>query len=309
MVLVLANLEAYSPAFRWMTLLSLVALNGLMLLFGLAGLALPGGGAVPGLPEQAMAGYRTLFIGVGVTGLLAFLPLLPPVRRLLARVMPIDPEPAVTVTALVYAVYLVGTGLSQQPLLTDAEALELMGFQMTSDLAWAQGVGMVVLALTGLGLFTRRSPRQVAERLGLERVTLQQVGVAVVGMAVLLGLQVAVTMLWQQLDPEGLEGLNAAGNVLFGEFTGFWAALTIGLTAALGEELVFRGALQPRFGLLVTALMFTIVHSQYGFSPATALVLIIALVLGWLRRRYNLNVPIMVHFGYNFLSVLVLANL
>ncbi len=309
MVLVLANLEAYSPAFRWMTLLSLVALNGLMLLFGLAGLALPGGGAVPGLPEQAMAGYRTLFIGVGVTGLLAFLPLLPPVRRLLARVMPIDPEPAVTVTALVYAVYLVGTGLSQQPLLTDAEALELMGFQMTSDLAWAQGVGMVVLALTGLGLFTRRSPRQVAERLGLERVTLQQVGVAVVGMAVLLGLQVAVTMLWQQLDPEGLEGLNAAGNVLFGEFTGFWAALTIGLTAALGEELVFRGALQPRFGLLVTALMFTIVHSQYGFSPATLLVLIIALVLGWLRRRYNLNVPIMVHFGYNFLSVLVLANL
>lgn len=309
MVLVLANLEAYSPAFRWMTLLSLVALNGLMLLFGLAGLALPGGGAVPGLPEQAMAGYRTLFIGVGVTGLLAFLPLLPPVRRLLARVMPIDPEPAVTVTALVYAVYLVGTGLSQQPLLTDAEALELMGFQMTSDLAWAQGVGMVVLALTGLGLFTRRSPRQVAERLGLERVTLQQVGVAVVGMAVLLGLQVAVTMLWQQLDPEGLEGLNAAGNVLFGEFTGFWAALTIGLTAALGEELVFRGALQPRFGLLVTAVMFTIVHSQYGFSPATLLVLIIALVLGWLRRRYNLNVPIMVHFGYNFLSVLVLANL
>lgn len=309
MVLVLANLEAYSPAFRWMTLLSLVALNGLMLLFGLAGLALPGGGAVPGLPEQAMAGYRTLFIGVGVTGLLAFLPLLPPVRRLLARVMPIDPEPAVTVTALVYAVYLVGTGLSQQPLLTDAEALELMGFQMTSDLAWAQGVGMVVLALTGLGLFTRRSPRQVAERLGLERVTLQQVGVAVAGMAVLLGLQVAVTMLWQQLDPEGLEGLNAAGNVLFGEFTGFWAALTIGLTAALGEELVFRGALQPRFGLLVTALMFTIVHSQYGFSPATLLVLIIALVLGWLRRRYNLNVPIMVHFGYNFLSVLVLANL
>lgn len=307
-VLVLANLEAASPAFRWLTVLSLVMLNSLLLLFGLAGLAVPVG-AVPGLPEQAMAAYRILVIGVGVTGGVAFLPLLPVVRRLAGRVMPIDPDSAVTITALVYTVYLVGIGLSQQPILTNAEALEFMDFQVTADLAWAQGLGMMLLALSGLGLFTRRSPREVIARLGLEPVTVQQFAVAATGVIALLGLQIGVTLLWQQVDPAGFEALNAAGNVLFGEFTGFWAALTIGLTAALGEELVFRGALQPRFGLLITALLFTIIHSQYGFSPATLLVLLIALVLGWMRQRYNLNVPILVHFGYNFLSVLVLASI
>lgn len=307
-VLVLANLEAYSPAFRWLTILSLVTLNSLLVLFGLAGMAMPAG-TIPGMPEEATAAYQFLVIGVGVTGVIAFMPLLPPVRRLLARIMPIDPEPAVTITALVYAVYLVGTGLSQQPILTNAEALEFMDFQVTSGLAWAQGVGMVLLALSGLGLFTRRSPREVIVRLGLEPLTLQQFGVAAAGVVGLLGLQVGVTLLWQQVDPAGFAALDAASNVLFGEFTGFWAALTIGLTAALGEELVFRGALQPRFGLLITALLFTIIHSQYGFSPATGLVLLIALLLGWLRQRYNLNVPILVHFGYNFLSVLVLASI
>jgi membrane protease YdiL (CAAX protease family) len=51
--------------------------------------------------------------------------------------------------------------------------------------------------------------------------------------------------------------------------------------------------------------LFTIIHSQYGLSPASLIILAIALVLGVLRDRTSLTVCILVHFGYNFVSVLL----
>jgi membrane protease YdiL (CAAX protease family) len=246
-----------------------------------------------------------LFQAIGLTGLLGFLPFLRPVRRFVARVLPIDPDSAVHMTALVYAVYLVGQGLGQQPLLTNAEVLGSLGLEVTSGAVWAQALGLALLAMTGIGLFVRRDWRQALDRLGLAPVTLRGLGVAAGGVVALMALQIVVALAWQQVDPAGFQALEDANNLLLGQFTGLGAALTIGLSAALGEELLFRGALQPRFGLLATAILFTMVHSQYGLSPATLLILAIALVLGWLRVRTSLTVCILVHFGYNFTSVLL----
>jgi hypothetical protein len=69
--------------------------------------------------------------------------------------------------------------------------------------------------------------------------------------------------------------------------------------------MIFRGAALPPFRLLLTSVLFTILHSQYGFSPASLLIFVIAIVLGVLRYRTNLTVCILVHFGYNFTSVLL----
>ncbi len=304
-ILVLANLESYSPAFRWLTYLSLISLNTLLLAAGLVGMALPPTG-LPGLPPEATDAYTTLLSGMGITGLLAFLPLVPPVRRALARVIKIDPASAVHTTALVYAIYLLGLGISQQPLLTNPEVVEGLDLQLTSNLAWAQGIGMTLLALSGLGLFVRRSWRMTAQRLGLVWPSVGDLAAAGGAIAALFALQIGVVLIWRTLDPAGYAKLESATNLLFGQFTpGLAAAFTIGFTAAVGEELVFRGALQPRFGLLLTAVLFTVVHSQYGFSPASLLILLIALVLGVLRDRRNLTVCILAHFGYNFLSVML----
>ena len=43
-----------------------------------------------------------------------------------------------------------------------------------------------------------------------------------------------------------------------------WNPLWISLCAGVGEELLFRGALQPLAGLWVTSLIFTVVHFQTG---------------------------------------------
>lgn len=301
----LANLERHHAFFKWTAIAVLVALNALLLLLGLFSFV-PTGVALPGLPAEALDAVVAFFRAMGITGLLAFLPLLPPLRRFLARWLPIDPDSAVHTVALVYAVYLVGSGIGQQPLATDPEALgSLDNVAVTPAVVWSQALGMALLALTGVGFVTRRTWRETAARLGLVAPTLGQVGLAaatVVGLFLLQGLFVAG---WRAIDPAGLQRIEDASNLLLGSLTGLGGALTIGLAAALGEELIFRGAMQPVFLLLPTALLFTVLHSQYGFSPATLLILLIALILGFLRNRTNLTVCILVHFGYNFASALL----
>lgn len=75
--------------------------------------------------------------------------------------------------------------------------------------------------------------------------------------------------------------------------------ISIGLAAAIGEEPIFRGAMQPRFGLLLSAVLFALVHSQYGISLATVIVLLLGLVLGWERKRFNTTTSIITHALYN----------
>jgi hypothetical protein len=84
--------------------------------------------------------------------------------------------------------------------------------------------------------------------------------------------------------------------------------LTLGLAAALGEETVFRGAMQPRFGLLLTSILFALLHSTYGLTLSTLLVFIVGLVLGLLRLRYNTTTAMITHAVYN-ISLGVIAYL
>jgi membrane protease YdiL (CAAX protease family) len=69
----------------------------------------------------------------------------------------------------------------------------------------------------------------------------------------------------------------------------------------------FRGAIQPVFGIWVTSLFFTMLHTQYTLTPATLVIFITSLVLGWLRNRQSTSAAITGHFVYNFIQ-LVLAG-
>ncbi|MBK8046275.1 MAG: CPBP family intramembrane metalloprotease [Anaerolineales bacterium] len=81
--------------------------------------------------------------------------------------------------------------------------------------------------------------------------------------------------------------------------------LSIGLAAAIGEEPLFRGAAQPRFGLLVTSVLFALVHNNYGLSFATVIVFGLGLVLGLIRIRYNTTTSMITHAVYNSTLVTV----
>jgi membrane protease YdiL (CAAX protease family) len=100
--------------------------------------------------------------------------------------------------------------------------------------------------------------------------------------------------------PEAIRQQSEFSGQIASSVTTLGLALLIAFTAAVGEEIAFRGALQPIFGLTLTSLLFAVIHVQYTLTPASGLILVLAFTLGWLRLRYNTTVAIIAHFLYNF---------
>jgi membrane protease YdiL (CAAX protease family) len=79
-----------------------------------------------------------------------------------------------------------------------------------------------------------------------------------------------------------------------------WVLLAV--SAGVAEEVLFRGALQPRLGLLLTSLLFTATHLQYGLSIVLAVILLGGLSLGLLRKYANTTTAILCHVTYDLLA-------
>lgn len=234
-----------------------------------------------------------------LTGLLAFVPLLPAVRRWLASWLSIDPESMVHTTALVYAVYWVGLSLGQMALIGDLENLAQVELTLTVWDVLLNGIPLLLFAVIGVGWIIRRGGRATLERLGILRPTLRQVLAAVIVTALLLGVDMAVNLAWQELDPSGFDVWERVAEHLYGNLATVTGALVLGLSAGISEELLFRGAVQPRLGLLLATFMFALAHMQYGLTVATLQVFIIGLVLGLMRNWTNTTICVLIHAGYN----------
>jgi membrane protease YdiL (CAAX protease family) len=92
---------------------------------------------------------------------------------------------------------------------------------------------------------------------------------------------------------------------LFGNLASVGGAIALGLSAGISEELLFRGAVQPRLGLLLATVLFAVGHLQYGLSVATLEIFVIGLVLGVMRARTSTTIAIVIHASYNALGVLL----
>ena len=84
--------------------------------------------------------------------------------------------------------------------------------------------------------------------------------------------------------------------------------IAIALLPGICEDILFRGALQPRLGLLPTALVFTSLYVQYGLSFDTLAVLINAIGLGLIRKYTSTTASAMCHSTYNLLAGIGLAG-
>jgi len=136
--------------------------------------------------------------------------------------------------------------------------------------------------------------------------TAHQWGLVILIVLLFLAFDYTVLWVWQQLWPASHTLVGDITTNLFGDLVSPLAVLAVSLSAGIGEELLFRGALQPRFGLVLTSLLFAIGHAHYGLSPAMVEVFIVGLVLGLVRRRTNTTACIVIHAGYNFLDLLLL---
>jgi membrane protease YdiL (CAAX protease family) len=300
--------RALDLVLRYLPTVQLALLN--LFLLALAGLAALGGLAINAVPEAAPAGgfqpdWLALAAGTLLTGLLAFAPLLPGLRRWLARQLPLDPDSPVHMTALAFAIYQVGLSLAQMALIGDLENLTEAELGLTVWSVLLSGIPLLLFALLGVGLWVRRDWRVLLDRLGLRRPTWRHLLLAAVAVVLLLAFDYAVTLFWQGVDPLGYDVLDRVTENLFGGLISVGGALALGLSAGISEELLFRGAVQPRLGLILTSILFAVGHLQYSLSLATLEILIIGLVLGLIRNRTGTTVAILVHAGYNTMGVLL----
>ncbi|TMG12086.1 MAG: CPBP family intramembrane metalloprotease, partial [Chloroflexi bacterium] len=166
----------------------------------------------------------------------------------------------------------------------------------------------LVFALVGVGLFVRRELPDTARRLGLVLPTWWQIAIALAAAGVFFVFVQQVDMLSHAWTPGIAHRVDAATNHLFGRLSWPGGALAVALIPGLCEELLFRGALQPRIGLLATALLFTSIHTQYALSLDTVAVLVIALGLGLLRKYTNTTTSAACHISYNLLVGIGLAG-
>ena len=169
---------------------------------------------------------------------------------------------------------------------------------------------LVIVALCGIGFGIRRNFRETLSRLGYGPITLPQLGIVALFVVGALMLSFAADWLFATLQPdlfervgevsEGLlspQGLSPVAAVLF--------ALLIGLGAGIGEETLFRGAVQPRLGIVLTSVLWAAIHVQYGPSVILVYIFVFSLALGFLRNRINTTATFITHATYNFLTVLL----
>jgi len=224
-------------------------------------------------------------------------------RHSLERFLPIDPHSPLHTLALMLSGYFAGSVILQVSgglgtLADNATPVNVWGFM-------AQELGFVLIAFLGVGAMMRRDWTAVFERLGLGPITPRQVGEALGWILLLYLLQTLGGAIWEAIDPDQVSVVDELSSVLYQNF-GFWQWLALAIGAGVGEEILFRGALQPTLGIWFTSVLFAIVHVQYGFlTPATLVLFLLSVILGFIRKRHNTTVAILVHFGYDLTLALV----
>ena len=309
-VLVLAAANAGETSARWRTVAyaGLIGLCTIVALLAILNVATAV--AVPGLVSST--GVSTTRVVVGnllelAGALTAPLMLLPWTRRQLSRYLhTFRPESTINAVGAAMYVLVVIVFLSLQVSSDQLKAIKQSG---TSPSLWlivaTNQLPFLVVAVAGVGLFVRRTPRQTLERLGLYWPGWRWIAGSAVVAVVLVVFGVFFDVLINKLTPDQSRSINEVSQQLLSNVTSPGAAIFLALAAGIGEEILFRGALQPRLGVVAAALLFAVLHTQYAISLASVEIFILGLALGWLRKRAGVTGAIIAHAGYDLILLMI----
>jgi uncharacterized protein len=272
------------------------ALLALYLLFGIPGALL----AIFGAPF-AFSGHDFGWIMLAsASGLSA--PLIRPVRRFFAAWTPMDPDSPVDMAGLcvvlgVAALLFTSYVLSPEPADT--------GGNVSVAALLVQFLAEIAFAYILVGLTITRDWRQAVARLGLVRPSVRLVAIAV-GLVVVAYIVVAAGGLATYfLQPDVSEEINKITKEITSDVQNPIGAAFFGLGAGAGEELLLRGAIQPRYGLLTTSVLFALLHSQYGVSFVLLGIFVVGVILGLERKYLGTTASIITHAIFNTIAVLI----
>jgi membrane protease YdiL (CAAX protease family) len=239
------------------------------------------------------ASYLALAIGV-----IAGLTLIPQLRRLLAKVIPFDPNSWPDTIGLFLIASIVA--LSSVALFVESDEQEPATYLLLIVTAATE----VALAFVIVGAPFYRTIKQAVKRLGLTVPAIREVGIALGLVFVAFIISAMSSILVRVLQPDLYDRINENLGTMTSGIDTWWGALVLGICAGAGEEILFRGAIQPKYGIIVTAIIFAVLHQQYGASFVTAGVFAVGILFGLERKYVSTTACIITHATYNTIAVL-----
>lgn len=259
-------------------------------------------------PTAVVGPYRLpLDISLMTTAVVAALLASKPVRERFTRIMPIDPDNPVHALALVLAILLFGIQAATFAFLSSSQSNESAPPPGIGDLI-AGDLSLLILAVAGVGLFIRRNISVTATRLGFVVPAWWHVVLALACAGVFFAFIEVMDALSHAWTPGVARQVDTNVQHLFGGFINPVGIVALALVPGLCEESLFRGALQPRLGLIVPAILFTSLHTQYGLSLILLAVLVVAIGLGLIRKFTNTTTSSICHVTYNLLTSIGVAG-
>ncbi|MBX3137988.1 CPBP family intramembrane metalloprotease [Candidatus Obscuribacterales bacterium] len=175
------------------------------------------------------------------------------------------------------------------------------------------GLGLVLLSFSGVGLFVSRDWKSALKRLGWEKPTWPQVGVGV-GLIVFSFVYDLLWSLYTHAQPgqdmaTKISGYNSGTFATGGDLSAsIVIALFVAICAGVGEETMTRGALQPALGIVPAAVMHGVLHAQFSHAPTLIIqVALWSIVFGIARRFTNTTTTMIGHCGFNFITTFLFA--
>jgi len=223
-----------------------------------------------------------------------------PIRKDVAAFLPVDPDNPVHTLALMLFVFVLGTEITTLAF-TDVLALSQAQPPLGVVDLFEDELPFLIVAFAGVGLFVRRDVRQAASRLGVVVPAWWQLALALAAAGVFFVFVNWMDSMSHNLTPEIAHRVDQTTQHVFGQLGGPVAIVALAVLPGICEELLFRGALQPRFGLVPTALLFTSIHTQYALSLDTLAIFVVAIGLGLIRKYTNTTASSACHTGYNLL--------
>lgn len=191
-----------------------------------------------------------------------------------------------------------------------AETIDTQGVSL--DLVVIQALIQVFVAVLGVGYGVRRTLADVLSRLHLRWPTREDIAwgamggfVLFVSVAVISATLFTILVALGIVTEQQLEEQTRAAESLANAFATLPEAFVLSASAGIGEEILFRGALQPVFGNVITSVLFALLHTQSLLSLGLLLLFFVSLGLGWIRTRYSTTAAIIAHFTYNFVQLAI----
>jgi membrane protease YdiL (CAAX protease family) len=218
---------------------------------------------------------------------------IPPVGSRFLRALGLDPaSPVHRVVAVAFVLTVLDAGVLFMEL-REAGPVEIPFYPSDPLVSLATDLA---LALAGVGFGLTRGLRETLARLDVRPITLRRFALAIL---VAMIFQAGVGAM-EYLESVLLPSVHALEDRFGYEFVGLspWVgAVLTSISAGVGEEVLFRGALQPRLGIVLTALLFGALHVQYQL-PGMIVIVLIGIGLGLVKERTSTTFVATVHALY-----------